>query len=147
MSDHLQGYHGTLSEYLSREARYNLVLITLDQMREKELVIGFSATRRLADQLYVSQRTVQRWAQGGIQSCNVNAEAIINVSLGLVPEKAATILMQDLNRHREEILFNLPPSLATKYAINPEGSKNNKLCLGPPEEPQDIEALELEAVD
>jgi len=141
MSDHLQGYHGTLAEYLSREARYNLVLITLDQMRENELVIGVAATRKLADQLYVSQRTVQRWAQGGIQSCNVNAEAIINVALGLIPEKAAKILILDLNRHREEILFNLPPGLAREYAQAPGGPANE------PQEPHEIEEVELEVLD
>jgi hypothetical protein len=111
MSEQLSGYYSTLSEYTSREARFNLVLMVLAKYRDTEEKKAVSATRQLADQLFVSQRTVQRWAQGGIQSCNVNAEAIINVALDVDPKAAAKVLAKDLDRHRQEILTNIPEYL------------------------------------
>lgn len=102
--------HKTLSEYTSREARYRLVQLCLDKINERNQRKQNDeiATLVLADQLYVSQRTVQRWAQGGIQSCNVNADAIINMALGLAQFDAAKILAKDLDRHRQELIMALP---------------------------------------
>ena len=107
----LTGYYSTLSEYTSREARYNLVLMVLAKYQDTEEKRAVSATRQLADQLFVSQRTAQRWAQGGIQSCNVNAEAIIYLAIQVDPVAAARILVKDLGRHREQLLVNIPTYL------------------------------------
>jgi hypothetical protein len=114
MSEQLSGYYSTLSEYTSREARFNLVLMVLAKYRDTEEKKAVSATRQLADQLHVSQRSVQRWAQGGIQSCNVNAEAIIYLAIIVDPLEAAKILTEDLNRHRQQLLVNIPDSYRPK---------------------------------
>ena len=106
----LSGYYRTLSEYTSREARYNLVLMVLTKYQDNEKK-AVSATGQLADRLYVSQRTVQRWAMGGIQSCNVNAEAIIYLAIQVDPKAAARILAKDLERHRQQLLDNIPGDL------------------------------------
>jgi len=89
-----------LSEYTSRRARYKLVQACLDYYGELEEKSGVSPTKALASSLGVSQRTVQRWAKGGIQSCNPNAEEIIRLALLLVPREAARILQEDLETHR-----------------------------------------------
>jgi len=89
-----------LSEYTSRMARYRLVQACLDYYGELEEESGVSPTRALASSLGVSRRTVQRWARGGIQSCNANAEELIHLALQLVPREAAKILQEDLETHR-----------------------------------------------
>jgi len=106
--DQLQGTYTSLAEYTSREARYNLVLACLDELNRQAATTHVSATRALSDLLYVSQRTIQRWARGGIQSCNVNAEAIIEAAITLAPEKATEILLTDLEKHRRELWLTLP---------------------------------------
>jgi len=110
----LTGYYSTLSEYTSREARFNLVLMVLAKYQDTEEEKAVSATRQLADQLHISQRSVQRWAQGGIQSCNVNAEAIIYLAILMDPAATAKILAQDLNQHRQQLLDNIPTYLHPK---------------------------------
>jgi len=89
-----------LSEYTSRRARYWLVQACLDYYGELEEESGVSPTRALAQSLGVSQRTVQRWAKGGIQSCNPNAEELIHLALMLVPQEAYRILQEDLETHQ-----------------------------------------------
>ena len=114
--------HPTLAEYTSREARYRLVQLCLDRISEEQSRRGatVAATRVLATQLYVSQRTVQRWARGGIQSCNVNADAIISLAMRLAPEGAARVLARDLERHREELLIALPPGSLQETPTEPQ---------------------------
>ena len=112
--------HPTLAEYTSREARYRLVQLCLDKINEDRGLGDAAATKVLADQLYVSQRTVQRWARGGIQSCNVNADAIISLAQRLTPEAAARVLARDLERHREELLIALPPGTLTEAPSEPQ---------------------------
>lgn len=107
--DQLQGVYTTLAEYTSREARFNLVQLCLDHLETQSQTSNVAATKALADRLYVSQRTIQRWARGGIQSCNVNAEAIINVALGMNLEEAAKVLVKDLEEHRQQLEATLPP--------------------------------------
>jgi len=98
-----------LSEYTSRRARYRLVQACLEyygKLKEKSRV---SPTKALAGSLGVSQRTVQRWARGGIQSCNVNAETIIHTALILTPQQAIKILLQDFEEHHRQLVITLPP--------------------------------------
>ena len=56
----------------------------------------------LAGILGVSPRTVQRWMSGGVQSCNINAEKLIQASLEHAPEEAKRLLMEDLAQHERE---------------------------------------------
>jgi hypothetical protein len=51
----------------------------------------------------VTPRTVERWLAKGIQSCNVNAEKIIELAMSLNPEEAKRILYGDLAMHREQL--------------------------------------------
>jgi len=106
--DQLTGVYTTLAEYTSREARYNLVLACLDHLAEEAQRSNVAATMALAEKLHVSQRSIQRWAKGGIQSCNVNAEAIIYAATMWIPEKAAEILVKDLEMHRRQLVETLP---------------------------------------
>jgi len=89
-----------LSEYTSRRARFKLVQACLEFYETLEEKSGVSPTKALASSLGVSQRTVQRWAKGGIQSCNPNAEELIHLALQLVPRETALILTEDLETHR-----------------------------------------------
>jgi len=79
----------------------------VDYYWELEEKSGVSPTKALASSLGVSRRTVQRWAKGGIQSCNSNAEEIIRLALLLVPREAAKILQEDLETHRTTLHANL----------------------------------------
>lgn len=106
--DQLHGVYTSLAEFTSREARYNLVLACLDYLNEEASKTHVAATSVLADRLFVSQRTVQRWANKGIQSCNVNAEAIINAAVLWVPKRAAEILAEDLEEHRRQLCTTIP---------------------------------------
>jgi len=96
-----------LSEYTRRRARYMLVQACLDYYGELEEKSGVSPTKALAVSLGVSQRTVQRWARGGIQSCNPNAEEVIHLALTLIPKEASRILQEDLETHRTVLHANL----------------------------------------
>ena len=89
-----------LSEYTSRRARFRLVGACLDFYEKLAEKSGVSPTKALAQSLGVSQRTVQRWAQGGIQSCNPNAEELIHLAITITPRKAAQILLEDLDTHQ-----------------------------------------------
>ena len=101
--------HPTLAEYTSREARYRLVGLCLDKINEDKGRGDAVATKVLATHLYVSQRTVQRWASGGIQSCNVNADKLIELAYRLAPEPTDEALREDLERHRITYLNGQPP--------------------------------------
>jgi hypothetical protein len=57
----------------------------------------------LAGILGVSRRTVQRWLSGGVQSCNVNAEKLIQASLEHAPEETKRLLVEDLQQHGAEL--------------------------------------------
>jgi len=96
-----------LSEYTSRRARFKLVQACLEFYEALEEKSGVSPTKALASSLGVSRRTVQRWAKGGIQSCNANAEEVIHLALTLVPQEAARILLEDLESHRTVLHANL----------------------------------------
>jgi hypothetical protein len=121
--DQLTGVYTTLAEYTSREARYNLVLACLDHLTEQARRTNVAATMALAERLHVSQRSIQRWAQGGIQSCNVNAEAIIYAAVMWVPERAAEILAQDLEMHRRQLVETLPPGILDDTPMSPESEQ------------------------
>jgi len=46
---------------------------------------------------------VQRWLSGGVQSCNVNAEKLIQASLEHAPEETKRLLAEDLAQHKAEL--------------------------------------------
>ena len=104
----LEGFT-TLAEYTSREARYRLVQVCLEEIQRTltEENSPDNASRILAASLNVSQRTIQRWASGGIQSCNGNADALIALALRHRPHKAAKILKRDLDNHRRMLVTTL----------------------------------------
>jgi len=63
-----------------------------------------SPIQTFADDMGVTYRTVQRWIDAdSIQSCNANADRIVEVALRLNPEKARKILVTDLRWHREQL--------------------------------------------
>ena len=102
-----------LSEYTSRETRKKLVAAIhrkfdeelLDRKRQnrrdnKPLRYLGSASGILARCLGVDIRTVQRWLSGGIQSCNANAERVIQLALKEIPFQVFDILQEDFENHR-----------------------------------------------
>ncbi len=94
---------GDLSEYVSRWARWRLVCACVKELvRKKEarkVKNGASVTGVFAGRVGVSKRTVQRWLSNGVQSCNVNAERIVELAVELCPAEARMILEEDLARH------------------------------------------------
>jgi len=54
----------------------------------------------MADSLDVTRRTVRRWRNGGFQSCNFNADKLVQATMQYASEKAESILEQDLENHR-----------------------------------------------
>ena len=108
-----QPRHGVvagLSEYTSRRCRLMLVRMTaraVERELQRNHVRGLSgldprvgAAGVLARLLGVATRTVQRWLSGGVQSCNVNADKLIQLALRYDPFEAEEILREDLENHR-----------------------------------------------
>jgi len=54
----------------------------------------------MASILGVTIRTIQRWRNGGFQSCNFNADKLVQATIHYASEKAEDILEQDLENHR-----------------------------------------------
>jgi len=48
----------------------------------------------------VSRKSVGRWLAGEMQSCNVNAEKLLNLAIIYMPEVVRRVLLEDLERHR-----------------------------------------------
>lgn len=102
----------TLADHLTKSARLALAQAAVRAIAE-ELKEGdnpltpidrrVTGSGILASQLGVSRRTVERWLSGGIQSCNVNAEKLVKVSLGYAFDETLKILHQDLEEYRQEI--------------------------------------------
>jgi DNA-binding transcriptional regulator YdaS (Cro superfamily) len=105
----VQGLAGDLTEYTSRAARLRLVEAAAqgvaEDLREKRdrgvsnLDSRAGASLVLAGLLGVSQRTVNRWLRGGVQSCNVNCARLIEVALQYSPQEAWKILGEDAEAH------------------------------------------------
>ncbi|MCJ7574948.1 hypothetical protein MUO93_11930 [Candidatus Bathyarchaeota archaeon] len=74
-----------------------------DRMRSKDGRVRGSPGEALADLVGVTERTVQRWLANGVQSCNVNAERIVELAVEMNHGEAWRILLEDLARHREEV--------------------------------------------
>lgn len=93
-----------LSEYVSRWARWRLTIACVDSLRERargqDGKVRAAVVGPFAGSVGVSRRTVERWLGNGVQSCNVNAERIVELALGLCPEEARRILEEDLDSHR-----------------------------------------------
>ncbi|MFH2110984.1 MAG: hypothetical protein ABIJ47_06970 [Candidatus Bathyarchaeota archaeon] len=103
-----QPYDPTLAEYTSRHARHMLVQLCHEAVTAQQAAVKprpkTSPTTALARRLGVHVRTVQRWLRPDqIQSCNVNADAIITLALQLDPEGAEKALTKDLERHSVEV--------------------------------------------
>lgn len=97
----------TLSEYLSKPARARLVLAchcALQGRRREEGLSIRGATSILAGEVGVSTRTVERWIARGIQSCDVNADRILEVAMDLAPRESKEILLEDLDVHSRATL-------------------------------------------
>jgi hypothetical protein len=92
-----------VSEYVSRWARWRFVCVCVKELVRRSERQGKKRRRCVtsvfADMVGVSGRTVQRWLANGVQSCNVNAERIVEISVELCPEEARRILDEDLARH------------------------------------------------
>ncbi|MFA5870203.1 MAG: hypothetical protein WC941_10960 [Candidatus Bathyarchaeia archaeon] len=97
-----------LSEYLSRAARALLVWACYRALQERRRRDGLSiwgATSDLAGEVGVTDRTVERWLSRGIQSCNVNADRILEVAMGLCPREVTEIVLDDLGAHARALGF------------------------------------------
>ncbi len=102
-----------LSEYVSRWARWRLVCACVKELvrrKEAKMVKNCaSVTGVFAGRVGVSKRTVQRWLGNGVQSCNVNAERIVELAVELCPGEAMLILEEDLARHDVSLTRVLKP--------------------------------------
>ena len=99
----------SLSEYLSRPARRRLVQARHNALRDKRREEGLApraATSILAGLIGVSERTIERWVPGGVQSCDINASRILEVAEDLAPRELTRVLIEDLDNHTAAI-FNL----------------------------------------
>jgi hypothetical protein len=97
----------SLSEYLSRPARARLVLACHRALQNRRRDEGLSirgATSILAGEVGVTDRTIERWISRGIQSCDVNAERILEVAMDLAPRESREILFEDLDVHSRATL-------------------------------------------
>ena len=88
-----------LSEYTSRRCRMALAHLCLEAAASEEMNLP-DPHGYIARQLNVTKRTVRRWRGGGIQSCNVNADKLIELAYRLAPEDTDTTLREDLELHR-----------------------------------------------
>jgi len=97
------GGHGAvlplLSEYTSRRCRMRLAHVCLEAVKDPEMNLP-DPHGYIAGQLEVTKRTVRRWRGGGIQSCNVNADKLIELAYRLAPEDTDQALREDLELHR-----------------------------------------------
>lgn len=100
-----------IAEYISRPARMRLVVLCIgaiekQQEANQEPKQGgrpLAATTILARELGVSARSIRRWLNAGVQSCDINATLILKVSIGHDEEGTIKILRQDLEKHRQEL--------------------------------------------
>ena len=88
-----------LSEYTSRQCRMRLAQICLEAASSADMGLS-DPSGYIAGQLTVTKRTVRRWRGGGIQSCNVNADKLIELAYRLAPEDTDAALREDLELHR-----------------------------------------------
>lgn len=88
-----------LSEYTSRRCRMRLAQLCLEAASSPDMGLS-DPNGYIAGQLNVTKRTVRRWRGGGIQSCNVNADKLIELAYRLAPEDTDTTLREDLELHR-----------------------------------------------
>ena len=88
-----------LSEYTSRRCRMALAHLCLEAATSEEMNLP-DPHGYIARQLNVTKRTVRRWRGGGIQSCNVNADKLIELAYRLCPDETDTTLREDLELHR-----------------------------------------------
>lgn len=98
----LTGHGGVLpnlSEYTSRRCRMRLAQLCLEAASSPDMGLS-DPNGYIAGQLNVTKRTVRRWRGGGIQSCNVNADKLIELAYRLAPEDTDTTLREDLELHR-----------------------------------------------
>ena len=103
----------------SREKREPIHTHSHTPHKKRERAVGVAFV--LAGILGVSVKTVQRWLSGGVQSCNVNAEKLIQVALEYSPERTLELLEKDLERH---IISRHTGNLATE-GRNREYTQNN----------------------
>ena len=110
----------SLSEYLSRVARFKLVKAIIEALEElqtyekdyvrKTQLNSKVNTRRgvstiLANELGTTKQTVNRWLNWTEEnelpiSCNANAEKLLKIGMKYAPEETFIILDEDLENHR-----------------------------------------------
>ena len=91
---------------MSRLCRHKLAIVCVEGYAEvlSRQESRASPIQAFADDMGVTYRTVQRWIDAdSIQSCNANADRIVEVALRLNPEKARKMLVADLRWHREQL--------------------------------------------
>jgi len=139
------GGHGgvlpNLSEYTSRQCRMRLAQLCLEAVKDPEMDLP-DPNGYIARQLEVTKRTVRRWRGGGIQSCNVNADKLIELAYRLAPEDTDQALREDLELHR--ITYLNGQGAVRLHSIDPLGHGDEGLGLkiasnptGAPAQPQE----------
>jgi hypothetical protein len=117
-----------LYEYISRLCRLRLIQVAFNALnkerkknRKKKIKNGIGFTREdlksaatiLGNEIGVAGCTIRRWmsyqtdqngeVQPNIQSCNANAEKLVNVALKYAKEEAIEILEADFAEHRFQL--------------------------------------------
>ena len=139
------GGHGdvlpNLSEYTSRQCRMKLAQVCLTAAASPDMGLS-DPNGYIAGQLNVTKRTVRRWKGGGIQSCNVNADKLIELAYRLAPEDTDQALREDLELHR--ITYLNGHGAVRLHSIDPLGHGDEGLGLkiasnptGAPAQPQE----------
>ncbi len=113
-----------LCEYVSRWARWRLTIACVDSLRERARdrngKVRAAVIGPFAGRVGVSRRTVERWLANGIQSCNVNADRVVELAMELCPAEAGRILEEDLERHQRgiEVLFVRQGAVASGLEVD-----------------------------
>ena len=103
LSPHLEGVILGASEYLSRIGRCRISKIiysTIAVEREEQGRTKHNHPSTVFAKLMgVSIRTIERWISGDVQSCNVNAEALLRLGLRFNKEATLSLLADEQARH------------------------------------------------
>ena len=105
-----------LIEYLSRPARMLIVqhlceALVKEWYENVDTGVGLNHGGRppstgavlLASRLGVSRKSVDRWLNGEMQSCNRNAEKLLWLGLEYIPDLLIEVLWESVECHRKEV--------------------------------------------
>lgn len=130
-----------LSEYVSRPFRLKIVETCIGSIQrdlEEKWDRGAthidkrtSASSVLAGLLGVSKRTVNRWLEGGVQSCNINLEELLKISMKYAYKETLELLEEDLEMHIAEFKAFKEKAEQSPTSMRPRSSWILKLLEEP----------------